>query len=50
MTVQPTFEMTYAKAPFAELIRLALSLTEALVKLRTRMAARPARSPDGAPA
>lgn len=37
MTAQPTFEKTYPKAPFAELIRLALSLTEALVKLRTRL-------------
>jgi hypothetical protein len=38
MTAQPTFELTYPKAPFAELIRLALSLTETLVKLRTRLA------------
>jgi hypothetical protein len=34
---QPTFEETYPKAPFAELIRLALSLTDTLVKLRTRL-------------
>ena len=50
MTAQPTFENTYPKAPFAELIRLALSLTETLVKLRTRLTARLPRSPDGAPA
>ena len=35
---QPSFEETYRKAPFAELIRLALSLTEGLVKLRSRLA------------
>ena len=34
---QPNFEETYPKAPFAELIRLALSLAGALVKLRTRL-------------
>jgi len=33
---QPTFEETYPKAPFAELIRLALSIADALVELRTR--------------
>ena len=32
----PSFEETYSKAPFAELIRLALSLSEALVKLRAQ--------------
>jgi hypothetical protein len=37
MTAQPTFETTYPKAPFAELIRLTLSLTATLVKLRTRL-------------
>jgi hypothetical protein len=34
---QPSFEETYPKAPFAELIRLALSLTDAMVKLRARL-------------
>ena len=38
MTAQSTFEKTYPNAPFAELIRLALSLTETLVKLRSRLA------------
>jgi hypothetical protein len=33
---QPTFEETWPKAPFAELIRLALSLADTLVKLRAR--------------
>lgn len=35
---QPSFEETYPKAPFAELIRLMLSLADALVKLRTQLA------------
>jgi hypothetical protein len=39
MTAQPTFENTWPKAPFAELIRLALSLTETLMKRRTRLTA-----------
>jgi hypothetical protein len=39
MTAQPTFEATYPKAPFAELIRLSLSLAEALEKLRARLSA-----------
>lgn len=34
---QLTFEETYPKAPFAELIRLALSLADTLVKLRARL-------------
>jgi hypothetical protein len=34
---QPSFEEVYPKAPFAELIRLALSLTEKVVKLRARL-------------
>ena len=34
---QPTFDETCRKAPFAELIRLALSLADALVQLRTRL-------------
>ena len=33
---QPSFEETYPTAPFAELIRLALSLSKTLVKLRAR--------------
>jgi hypothetical protein len=37
MTAQPTFENTWPKAPFAELIRLALSLAETLVSLRRRL-------------
>ncbi len=47
---QPSFEETWPKAPFAELIRLALSLADTLVTLRTRLTARTVRSPDGAPA
>ena len=49
-TAQPSFEETHPKAPFAELIRLALLLAETLVKLQARLTARQARSPDGAPA
>ena len=48
---QPSFEQTWPKAPFADLIGLALSLADSLVKLRARLAgSAPARSPDGAPA
>ena len=36
-TAQPSFEETYRKAPFAELIRLALALTETVVKLRAQL-------------
>lgn len=39
MTAQPTFEETYPMSPFADLIRLALSLTETLVRLRARLTA-----------
>ena len=35
--IQPSFEETYPKAPFAELIRLSLSLAGTLVKLRARL-------------
>lgn len=35
--VQPTFEETYPKAPFAELIRLALSLAEKIARQRARL-------------
>ena len=34
---QPSFEEVYPKAQFAELIRLALSLTAKVVKLRARL-------------
>ena len=34
---QPSFDEVYPKAPFSELIRLALSLTEKVVKLRARL-------------
>lgn len=34
---QPSFEEVYPKAPFAELIRLALSLAEKVAKLRARL-------------
>lgn len=32
--VQPTFEQVYPKAPFADLVRLALWLSEGAVKFR----------------
>ena len=34
---RPSFEESYPEAPFAELIRLALTLAETLVKLRSRL-------------
>ena len=34
---QPSFEEVYPKAPFAELIRLTLTLAEKVVRLRTRL-------------
>lgn len=34
---QPTFEKTWPDAPFSELIRMALRVADALVRLRTRL-------------
>ena len=34
---QPRFEQVYPRAPFAELIRLGLTLAGGLVKLRARL-------------
>ena len=47
---QPTFEETFPKAPFAELVRLALALADGLVKLRSRLTGRPAATGAGQPA
>jgi hypothetical protein len=47
---QPSFEETFPKAPFAELVRLGLILAEGLAKLRSRLTGRPAAAGTGQPA
>lgn len=49
-STQPTFEETFPKAPFSELVRLAMTVAERVVKLRSRLdgAAQTARTGDPA--
>jgi hypothetical protein len=49
-TALPTFEETFPKAPFAELVRLSLVLADGLVKLRARLTSGPAAAGSGQPA